>query len=149
MPIAVRLPPAWAAGRASLQLLLSRAVGGDVHPGLVAPWRLSSREVRFARRLLRSRRQNLWLWRTHQQRQAGDFLVVDLASPDPARRPVWVLDLKLGRSVVFGGGGAGNQLVRAAEAVRYLVDEGVLATGVVPIRAVGDFEKLLELLRVR
>ena len=59
-------------------------------------------EQRFARSLL-SRATHLWLWRVDQAGAAGDFVVVDMSSPDPRRRPALAIDLKLGADVREAG----------------------------------------------
>jgi len=118
-------------------------MGAPVRPGLVAPWRLSSREKRFAVALL-TRRTNLWLFRTDQKRRAGDFVVVDMSSPDPVRRRVWVVDLKCGAELKVGGGGAGMQLLNAPLAVEAVA--GLSSSP--PVLAVGDGVVLLEALGV-
>ncbi len=55
--------------------------------------RLSGPERRFAVGLL-DRRRNYWLWRCDQRASCGDFAVVDLSDPVPARRRAWVRELK-------------------------------------------------------
>ena len=147
VPIAVRLPRAFAFGRVSMRQVLAPVVDGDLRAA-VAAFRLSSRERGFARRLLR-RRTQWWLWRTHQKRRAGDFALVDMSSPDPAIRTVWIVDLKLGRPVRWGGGGAGIQLVNASLAVDELARAGVIARGSEPVLAVGGGGALLEALGSR
>nr|BDT36084.1 hypothetical protein MFMH1_57530 [Myxococcus sp. MH1] len=82
---------------------------------------LKSNEKPFVKALL-ERKRNLWVFRCDQRRFAGDFVVVDMAEPRPARRQVVVLDLKMGAPLVLGGGGAGVQLAHARDAV-----EGVAA----------------------
>jgi len=53
---------------------------------------LSGPERVFVRALLERRR--LWTWRTDQRAGLGDFVVVDMSEPRPARRVVRVLELK-------------------------------------------------------
>jgi hypothetical protein len=147
-PIAVRLPRGFALGRISMAQALSlsgpgrhRAIKGDVRQVLPS-FRLHPREHIFATTLLLSHTR-IWLWRTHQQRFAGDFALVDMSSPDPRCRRAWIVDLKLGATVKLGGGGAGNQLSRAAHAIAELVDIGVLGMQVRPRFATGDGRALL------
>ena len=126
---------------------LSGAILGDVRarpPTCVRPWMLSSREARFARSLLTGSRTNLWLFRTDQKRRAGDFAVLDLSSPDPALRTLWVMDLKCGAPLTAGGGGAGNQLQNAGLVAQYLADHGWIAPSTAARLLVGDGRVLLE-----
>ena len=83
-------------------------------------------ERSFARRLLHEH-PRFWLYRAHQGAACGDFVLVDVSSPDPRRRPVWVVDLKLGGPWRPGGGSAGFQLRNAPLAVDELVAAGVIA----------------------
>ena len=76
----------------------------------------------------------------------GDFLVVDMSSPDHKRRRAFVMELKSGAPLRLGGGGAGVQLRNAGKAVR----DVALASGVLDAEApyelvTGDGERLLEL----
>jgi hypothetical protein len=110
---------------------------------------LKSDEKPFVRELL-SRKRNLWVFRCDQRRFAGDFVVVDMSDPRPARRWVVVLDLKMGAPLVLGGGGAGVQLTHAQLAVDGVAArEGVLAPGVPYVLATGDKEVMLTFLRSR
>jgi hypothetical protein len=83
-------------------------------------------ELWFARRVL-SEHPRFWLYRSNQAAACGDFVVVDLSAPDPRRRRVWIVDLKLGAALRRGGGPAGWQLRCAAAAVDELVARGVVA----------------------
>ena len=130
----------------SVELLLQET------PGIPAgkAWRLreqfdmSSREEAFARQLLR-RKRNLWLFRCHQQAYCGDFIVVDMSDPRPARRPAWVLELKA-RAPLKKGSGAGLQVKNAPEALAELCAQGVL-TAEAPIEILlGDEDAILEYL---
>lgn len=141
LPIAVRLPPAYATGRVGLSDVLAR-VGGPAARGLLARWRLSSREWAFARRVL-TEATRFWLWRTDPGAFAGDFAIVDMSSPDPDRRIPWVVDLKCRAPVKLGGGGAGNSLVNADDAVECLAAQGLAAYGP-PRLATGDGSALFE-----
>lgn len=142
LPIAVRLTSAFAAGRVGLADLLARE-GGPAARGVLARWRLSSREWRFARRIL-TEVTRLWLWRTDPAGFAGDFVLVDMSSPDPRRRALWVVDLKCRAPLKVGGGGAGVSLVNAHDAVACLAARGVV-DGVEPVLATGDGAELFEL----
>jgi hypothetical protein len=101
-------------------------------------------EQRFAR-VLMEKKSNLWLFRSNQRAFCGDFIVVDVSSPDPARRRAFVVDLKRGARVKVGGGGAGVQLRGAASAVRELARAtGALVEATARVALVtGDGELLL------
>lgn len=85
----------------------------------VSAFAFKNDELSFARELLR-RKSQLWLFRSNQRAFCGDFLVVDVSSPRPTRRPAFVLDLKQGAPLRLGGGGCGVQLKAAAHAVAEL-----------------------------
>lgn len=76
-------------------------------------------EGEFARAVL-ERHTRLWVYRANQRASCGDFVVVDMSSPWPARRRTYVVELKLGATPRVGGGGVGVQLLHAAEAVEEL-----------------------------
>jgi len=103
---------------------IGRACSGRVRTELRA-FQLHPRELSFAKKILFERTQ-IWLWRTHQTALAGDFALVDMSAARPDRRRVWVVDLKLGAPLRFGGGGAGNQLSRADAVVAALSAQGVV-----------------------
>jgi hypothetical protein len=94
-PLVLRLLP----GRPLTRDALARrllAQHGDRRAGGLAPrFCMSSREVRFVR-TLQAVKNNLWIWRCRQDAFAGDFVVVDMSSPSPHARAVWVLELKQG-----------------------------------------------------
>lgn len=79
---------------------------------LIPKFELSSNELRFAREILK-RKRNLWLFRCHQQSFTGDFAVVDMSCPWFSRRRAYLLELKLGEEIKSGGRGAGGQMVNA------------------------------------
>ncbi|MBH25571.1 MAG: hypothetical protein CMH57_14200 [Myxococcales bacterium] len=98
------------------------------------PFALCTDEINFALSMVDTRvgaglrKHNLWLYRTHQQKFAGDFILVDVSSPlrsmGELMLPTWdvfVLDLKMGGRLKFGGKGAGNQLKHWSRAVRAAV----------------------------
>lgn len=74
---------------------------------------LSGPETVFAKGVL-TRKRNLWLYRCHQRRFCGDFVLVDMSAPVELRA-AWVLELKLGEPLRFDVGGV--QLQQAGEAV--------------------------------
>jgi len=79
------------------------------------------------RSLLDSEHPRFWLYRSNQAAACGDFVIVDLSAPDPRRRRVWIVALKLGAALRRGGGPAGWQLRCAAAAVDELVARRVVA----------------------
>lgn len=108
----------------------------------VGSFRLHPRERRFALTIL-EHHTNWWVFRTDQRRRAGDFCLVDMSAPDPEHRALWVVELKLGRPLRIGGGGAGNQLGNAALAQQALACSGVLGPTVSPRLAAGGAEAVL------
>ena len=128
-PYVVRVPRALFEGRVAWPGLLAKAL--ECAPArthaLVSRFEFRCDEALFAREIL-ERKHNVRVFRCNQQRFCGDFALVDMSSPDPARRPVYVLDLKLGGALRKGGGGAGVQFRNAGAAVRALAAR----TGVVP-----------------
>ncbi|AGC41771.1 hypothetical protein MYSTI_00420 [Myxococcus stipitatus DSM 14675] len=130
-------------------LLLAREVGYPLSTAslLSERYAMKSDEKPFVRELL-GRKRNLWVFRCDQRRFAGDFVVVDMAEPRPARRQVVVLDLKMGAPLVLGGGGAGVQLTHAQDAVDGVAARpGVIAAGLPFILATGDKDVILAWLR--
>ena len=101
---------------------------------------LSSREMVFARVLLRNKR-NLWLFRCHQQGFSGDFVVIDMSDPIPARRVATVIELKA--RVPLKLGGAGLQARNAAVAVAELSERGLLAPSAGFTVVTGDKDEVL------
>ncbi|MEN0067844.1 MAG: hypothetical protein AAGA48_37290 [Myxococcota bacterium] len=146
LPIAVRLTPAFASGRVRLADVLAH-VAGPAARGHESRWRLSSREWTFARRVL-TEATRLWLWRTDPGAFAGDFVLVDMSSAEPERRPAWVVDLKCGAPLKVGGGGAGNSLVQAARAMAWLEAQGIVGPGA-PVLATGDGAVVFDLCTLR
>lgn len=142
LPIAIRLPPAFATSRVALADVLACAAGAAARAE-TPRWRLSSREWRFARRIL-TEATRLWLWRTDPAAFAGDFVLVDMSSPNPARRRTWVVDLKCSAPLKLGGGGAGNSLVHADRAVAWLDAQGIVRD-VEAVLATGDGQVIFEL----
>ena len=111
---------------------------------LLVAFALTRPEMRFARRLLK-RKRNLWLFRCNQRGFCGDFIAVDMSAGLPRRRSVVVIELKLRARLRFGGGGAGNQLQRADVAVTELVEtERVIANDTPVTLACGDGNAVFE-----
>jgi hypothetical protein len=95
------------------------------------PFELCADEERFAVALMDAhgrqglRKHNLRLYRVHQKKAAGDFLLVDLSGRLRAQGGGWVaqwdafvLDVKMNAPLKLGGGGAGVQLRLAPKAVQ-------------------------------
>ncbi|HEU4407624.1 MAG TPA: hypothetical protein VFS43_20330 [Polyangiaceae bacterium] len=126
-PTALRLPgPVLFRGVSIFSLLMRRlGVSHAIAWQLAENFAINNDEARFAKELLR-RRGNFWVYRTHQARFCGDFVLVDMSSPRPSGRSVFVLDLKLGGRLKVGGGGAGVQFRNAALAVGEIAAAGVI-----------------------
>lgn len=132
-------------------LLLSKEAGYPLATAslLSERYALKSDEKPFVRELL-GRKRNLWAFRCDQRRFAGDFVVVDMSEPRPARRLVVVLDLKMGAPLVLGGGGAGVQLTHAQLAVDGVAArQGLIAPGSPYVLATGDKDTMIAFLRAR
>ncbi len=80
---------------------------------LLKVFSLASHEKRFARELLR-RRRNIWLFRTNQRRFCGDFITVDMSAATLTFRKVHVIELKTGEAVSHPPGGGQLQNSRLA-----------------------------------
>lgn len=120
------------------------------------PFELCADEVQFACGLLDTRKgsgmrkHNLWLFRSHQQKYAGDFVIVDVSSPPRRvgdlqlpRWEVFVLDLKRNARLQLGGGGAGIQLKHWEEAAQLAFRKTAQARQVYPEgRDAGRWERL-------
>ncbi len=126
-PTSLRLPAPALFGGVSVHALLKRGLGVShaIAWHFAENFAINNDEARFAKGLLR-RRGNFWVYRTHQARFCGDFVLVDMSSPRPAGRRVYVLDLKLGGRLKVGGGGAGVQFRNAALAVGEIARGGVI-----------------------
>jgi len=143
-PLTLRLPtpdacrPSWLAARVQR---VARSHRTAPRP-LIARFALKCDEGRFARRLLERAPQH-WVFRTQQGRGCGDFVVVDMSSPDPARRRAWALDLKLGGLVRER---VGIQLGRIDRATRELRAQEVIGYRVEPKCLYGDGARLHEVI---
>lgn len=121
LPLAIRLTRAALARHDRFVALVERAVEvrrADAAEAFHA-FAFKADEDAFARGLL-ERCPQRWVYRCNQRASCGDFVVVDMASPWPARRRAWVVELKLGAAPRLGAGGVGVQLTRAAEVVASL-----------------------------
>jgi len=113
-PTLIRLP-FWLADRGfSLERVLARDPSRSWAESwsLLPAFELSGPERAFARELL-TRKRNLWLLRCNQLASIGDFLVVDMSSPSPARRRSFLVELKSGAPLQLGGRGACGQMQNA------------------------------------
>lgn len=120
------------------------------------PFALTADEERFVYSLLGEpdgnglRKHNLWVFRVHQQKFAGDFVLVDLSSPlrplAGQRMPWWdvfVLDLKMNAPLKLGGGGAGVQLRFAEEAAEQAVLLCAQERNLIPSEGYGAWRRAL------
>ena len=105
-----------------------RSISAVVQSALVRPsseeiaaFEFKSDERAFALTLL-TQKTNLWTYRCNQRRFCGDFLVVDKSGR--ASR-IFCIDLKLGKPLKLGGGGAGVQFKNAECAARAVAPEGL------------------------
>lgn len=113
-------------------------------PELMGRLRCSRPERDFARELL-TRQPRLWLFRTLQGAGCGDFVVVDMASPEPAARRLFLVELKQGRAARVGG--QGPQVSHARDAVAALGD--LVAAGARVVVVTGDADSVVRLLARR
>ena len=114
---------------------------------LLEKFALASHEKRFARELLR-RRRNLWLFRANQRCFCGDFLVVDMSHSRPARRRAYVIELKAGEPLSRPPGG--GQLQNSQEALAEIARRhGIIEPACQGELFRGGEEAALELLGVR
>jgi len=142
-PLVLHLPSRSLPTTRSVAFFLRHQVRGRVSPRLVSAFRFKNDERPFALKLL-ARKPNLWLFRANQLASCGDFFVVDMSSPDPAIRALWVLDLKQGSRLHWGGGGAGDQLQNVGAALSDLSRRfGVVPQDAEPRLLVGDGGLLL------
>lgn len=142
VPLVLRLHAAsLRRGDGLAQLLAART--GRLCPKLLGYFAFKNDERRFALALL-ERHARFWLFRTHQARFAGDFVVVDMSERRVERRRAFCVDLKRGAKLVVGGGGAGNAFVGLPRVVRALAGEApVLAPDHALVRLTGDAERLV------
>ena len=136
-PTVLKIPFHWLKHSKSIGYLLSRKL--NLHRKEIYSWiqrfTFCCDEKTFVLILMRSK-PNYWVFRCNQQKRCGDFTVVDMSSPNPEERRIWVLDLKLKAPLKIGGGGAGIQLSKASSAVLEIAN----STGIVS--ASSSFELL-------
>lgn len=144
LPLCIALRPPAVERRDGIAVLVMRTLRPPTSAeGLaVHSFELKNDERQFARELLR-RKSNYWLFRSNQRLACGDFVVVDVSSPAPARRRAFVIDLKQGAPIRVGGGGAGVQLRNAERAIGELRAAGVIAVEAPYELVTGDAKALL------
>src|SRR5262245_7364932 len=120
IPLSIRLRRRALDRRDAFFALVARALPLSVDPAFGASlFAFKNDELGFARALL-GRCPNLWLYRSNQRAYCGDFVAIDMSSPSPSRRRAVLIELKRGRPVRVGGGGAGVQLRNADRLVKEL-----------------------------
>ena len=124
-PLTLRLP-SWLCDSFDLARVIAnehRSRGRKVGPCRFDRFEMRSHERAFVKTVL-SRRSHLWLFRTNQRRSCGDFIAIDMSSPRRAARCAYVMELKMGRRLVVGGGRL--QCAQYAAAVDELAARGIL-----------------------
>lgn len=101
---------------------------------LLAHFEMRTQERAFARSLL-ARKRNLWLFRCNQRCFCGDFAVVDMSSQNPAARPVFVVELKMGAPLQVGVK-PGTQLGNWRAAVAYMAERYAVVTEDCPVELI-------------
>ncbi len=86
---------------------------------------LHERERAFCRTLWQ-RHTQLWIFRANQRAFCGDFVLVDMSMPQPARRRAYVVELKAGARLAVDDEGSRHQLAQHSRALAELVAAGVL-----------------------
>lgn len=141
LPLVLKLPRRILARRDAVRMLVAglEEKRDRSRVELVSVFEFKDSELSFARAL--SERTNLWLYRVNQRAFAGDFVVVDLSSPDVSRRPAVALDLKRGGKVREDR--AGIQMQRTDRAIAAIASAGVVGPGCTPIHVTGDARSVL------
>lgn len=137
VPIVLRIPFHWLKHNQSLGYLLfleMKVHRKKIH-SLLPRFAFCCDEKLFVMNLLRNKT-NYWVFRSNQQERCGDFTVIDMSSPNPKHRKVWVIDLKLQSPLRVGGGGAGIQFYKASSAITAIAN----TTGI--LTSTSDFELL-------
>lgn len=146
-PRALRVP----LRAASSSFALTRYIAQTLRPRnselgtVAATYAFCNDERDFAQSLL-ERYTHLWLFRSRQSMACGDFLVVDVSSPRITRRRVFALELKQGRPLSHGAGGAGWQLRNVEAAVSELVAAGVVDSRTPRVVLAGDADRVTQAL---
>lgn len=144
LPVTLKLPRRTLARRDAVRVLVGRIDEPSrqrqrPRAELVSVFAFKDDELDFARAL--AERTNLWLFRVNQRAFAGDFVVVDVSSPDVTKRPAVALDLKRGGRVRVDR--AGIQMQRTDRAIAELAARGIVAPTCVPLHLTGDARSVL------
>lgn len=135
-PVVLPLPRAMLARGDVVSRLVARfELRPRARDAMVGAYAFKDAELDFARALC-ALRTNLWLWRAHQQRFSGDFIIVDLSPPRPEDRPALAVELKRGRRVCVGR--PGIQMINAPRALGVLARQGVVRRDAAPLFVTGD-----------
>lgn len=149
-PILVQIPQFWLQYYQSFAYLLKRTELVPRHAlrKCAEAFLFCNDEKEFAKTLLKTKK-NLWLYRCNQQRFCGDFIIVDMSSPFPEKRQVYVLDLKMQAPLKLGGGGAGIQFRDVSLAIDELQERTDTISPDSPLlRITGDSRLILDFLGV-
>lgn len=141
LPLILKLPRRTLARRDAVRVLVGRRWqrGDRPRAELVSVFAFKDDELEFARAL--AERTNLWLFRVNQRAFAGDFVVVDVSSPDVTKRPAIALDLKRGGRIREDR--AGIQMQRTDRAIAELAARGIVASTCTPLHLIGDARSVL------
>ena len=143
-PLILHLPPSCLDQGLDVARLLSHDDRFSWSHGyrLLEQFAMREPEKRFVRVLLRER-SNLRLFRTNQRKWCGDFIVVDMSSPEPSKRRIYVLELKAGEQLTEAGE-THRQLAGYAQAVAEIArDHGIVAANSTATLLVGSPEDVL------
>lgn len=140
MPFVLKLSRRSLARRDAVRMLVGRLdVRAALRAELTSAFAFKDGELEFARAL--AERTNLWLYRVNQRAFGGDFLVIDLSCPTPARRPAIALDLKRGGRVREGR--PGIQMQRTDRVIAAIAARGLVGPSCVPVHLIGDAHTVL------
>ena len=139
LPIVLKLPRRSLARRDAVRMLVGRLDLRAPRAEIISVFAFKDEELAFARAL--AERTNLWLYRVNQRAFAGDFLVVDVSSPERDLRPAIALDLKRGGRLREGR--QGIQMQRTDRAVAAVAASGLVGASCVPVHMMGDARALL------
>ena len=79
-------------------------------------------ERKFVKSLLETKR-NYWAYRCNQKMFCGDFIIVDMSSPDIRRRKCWAIELKQNAQLKVGAG-IGVQFKNLDLAIEEIANQG-------------------------
>lgn len=126
-PVTLHLPSSLLTQGFDLARLMSQDPRWNWAEGfrLLERFDLHDRERAFCRTLFQ-RHTHLWVFRANQRAFCGDFVLVDMSTPQPARRRAYVVELKAGARLAVDDEGARHQLAHHPRALGELVAAGVL-----------------------